>query len=63
MRTGKIYGDEYLSAFFDNEKKNPKLKPGQCRIINEELGWNIRDVQNNDGLPELQLLIETHNRG
>jgi len=29
-----IYGDAYVNAYTDTNKKNPKLMPGQCRIIN-----------------------------
>ncbi len=32
-----IYGNAYVSAFLDNENGKPKIQPGQCRIIRENL--------------------------
>ena len=32
-----IYGNAYVKAFLDNENGTPKVKPGQCRIIKENL--------------------------
>lgn len=42
-----IYGDAYLSAFLDNEKGKPKIQPGQCRIVKENLPFGI-DIENNN---------------
>ncbi len=37
-----IYGNAYVSAFLDNENGNPKIQPGQCRIVvNENLPNSI----------------------
>jgi len=40
-----IYGNAYVTAFLDNENGNPKLEPGQCRIVlqnNEDIeSFNI----------------------
>lgn len=33
----QIFGDAYVEAFLDNEIAKPKLKPGECRIISNNL--------------------------
>lgn len=40
-----IYGNAYVKAFLDNEKGSPKIQPGQCRLVNENLPFEI-DLQN-----------------
>ena len=37
-----IYGKAYLNAYLDNEKGDPKIKPGQIRILKENLPENIK---------------------
>ena len=32
-----IMGNAYLNAFLDNENANPKIKPGQCRLVKKNL--------------------------
>jgi len=32
-----IYGHGYVSAWLDNEKGKPKMKPGQCRIFTKNI--------------------------
>jgi len=36
-----IYGDAYISSYFDNEKGKPKIEPGQCRMIIKNLPEEI----------------------
>jgi len=36
-----IYGNAYVSAFLDNENGQPKIQPGQCRIVKENLPNDI----------------------
>lgn len=36
-----IYGNAYVSAFLDNESGNPKIQPGQCRIVRDNLPGDI----------------------
>lgn len=36
-----IYGSAYVQAFLDNEKGQPKIQPGQCRIIKQNLPQDI----------------------
>ena len=47
-----IYGNAYVSAFLDNENGKPKIQPGQCRIIKENLPNDItstiEESQNNE---------------
>jgi hypothetical protein len=31
-----IYGNAYVTAFLDNEKRKPKIQPGECRILLSE---------------------------
>lgn len=40
-----IYGNAYVKAFLDNEKGSPKIQPGQCRLVNENLPFEI-DLEN-----------------
>ena len=35
-----IYGNAYVSAFLDNETGTPKMQPGQCRIVTNNLSEN-----------------------
>lgn len=39
-----IYGEAYISAYLDNEKGKPKLKPGECRIVKK----NFPDILNSE---------------
>jgi hypothetical protein len=32
-----IYGGAYVQAFLDNETGKPRIQPGQCRIVNQNL--------------------------
>lgn len=32
-----IYGNAYVTAFLDNEIGKPKIQPGQCRIVNNNV--------------------------
>lgn len=45
-----IYGNAYVSAFLDNENRKPKIQPGQCRIVEENLPNDISGTieQNQD---------------
>lgn len=36
-----VYGGAYIKAYSDNEHGNPKIKPGQCRIIKDNLPSEI----------------------
>jgi len=40
-----IYGGAYVKAFLDNENGSPKIQPGQCRIIKNEVVKKL--LQNN----------------
>jgi len=37
IEKNQIYGSAYVRAFLDNENGNPKIQPGQCRLIKENL--------------------------
>ena len=43
-----IYGDAYISSYFDIEKGKPKIQPGQCRIVIKNLSDSIKDIIEND---------------
>jgi hypothetical protein len=47
-----IYGNAYISAFLDNESGKPRIQPGQCRIMKENLPEDvssaIRQEQRNE---------------
>jgi hypothetical protein len=49
IQKSPIYGNAYLSAFLDNENGLPKIQPGMCRIIKNNLPSEIIDyLQNNN---------------
>lgn len=41
IRKESFLGNAYVSAFFDNEKGSPRIQPGQCRLIknNMPIDW------------------------
>ncbi len=47
-----IYGNAYVSAFLDNEKRKQKIQPGQCCIVRknfpQDLIQSIEDKENNN---------------
>lgn len=54
-RIGKahIIGNAYIAAYLDNENGNPKIRPGQCRIIkNDETEMIIEDIKQTDNISE-----------
>lgn len=36
-----FYGDVYINAFMDNENPQIKIKPGECRVVRENLPENL----------------------
>lgn len=36
-----IYGNAYVSAFLDNETGTPKMQPGQCRIVANNINDDV----------------------
>ncbi len=42
-----IYGNAYVKVFLDNEKGQPRIQPGQCRVVTENLPAEI-DLEHND---------------
>ena len=36
-----VFGNAYISAYLDTERDNPKIQPGQCRIVTENLPESI----------------------
>lgn len=36
-----IYGYAYVKAFLDNEKAQPQIQPGQCRLVTHNLPSDI----------------------
>lgn len=55
-----VYGNAYVSAFLDNENGKPKIQPGQCRIIKENLPITVREKL--DGSSNNELLLRTVKR-
>lgn len=56
-----IYGNAYVSAFLDNEKGNPKIQPGQCRIVKENLPDEINVALNTNHTDEKLRMIKERN--
>ena len=49
IRKESIFGNAYISAFFDNEKVLPRIQPGQCRICAGNMPVNLEfPAGNND---------------
>lgn len=42
MEKNMLYGLGYLAAFLDNENGKPKIEPGQCRIVLDNLRQPIK---------------------
>ena len=52
-----IYGNAYVSAFLDNEKGKPKIQPGQCRIVKQNLPPTVRSViEHNDNNDSFKMI-------
>lgn len=41
IEKNRIYGNAYVKAFLDNEKGLPRIQPGQCRVVAENLPQDI----------------------
>jgi hypothetical protein len=39
-----IYGNAYVSAFLDNETRQPRMQPGECRIVKNGLDNLVHNV-------------------
>jgi hypothetical protein len=44
MDKNPLHGGAYLSAYLANEKEEPKMEPGQCRIVTKDLPPEIIDT-------------------
>ena len=43
-----MYGGAYVAAFLDNKNGKPKIQPGQCRIVKEDLPREIVEALESD---------------
>ena len=48
IRKAPIYGNAYVAAFFDTKNAKPKIQPGQCRIVKEDLPREIVEALESD---------------
>ena len=48
IRKAPIYGNAYVTAFFDTKNAKPKIQPGQCRIVKEDLSREIVEALEGD---------------
>ena len=53
-----IFGQAYLNAFLDAEASTPRLQPGQCRIVKENLPRDISDSIGERGEDLFQYISE-----
>ena len=54
-----IFGRAYLSAYLDIENGKPKIKPGQCRILKNDLPSDIVNIiQEMDSITNQELIIK-----
>jgi hypothetical protein len=51
-----LYGDSYLDAYQDNESGSPRIKPGECRVISNEIISEILTNLDHDLYSPLKLL-------
>lgn len=56
IEKNQIYGNAYVQAFIDNENGNPRIQPGQCRIVKNGLPQDL-DLEH----PRLELLTNKVN--
>lgn len=56
-----VYGNAYVSAFLDNENGKPKIQPGQCRIVKENLPQDVLRVIENNNNSEILCMISKRN--
>lgn len=56
-----VYGKAYLKAYMDTVKENPKLKPGECRILKRKVPNHIEQdiLDNSDSFEFFKLLENT----
>lgn len=47
IEKNQIFGDAYVEAFLDNEVGKPRIKPGECRIIQRGLPNDLIQLENN----------------
>ncbi len=57
-----IYGNAYISAYLDTERDNPRIQPGQCRIVRENLPANIINAIEQGHPTDPYSLIKTRKR-
>ena len=50
IRKNPIFGVGYLNAFSDNEYGNPKIRPGDCRIVTKGFPLFPRDQDSGDSV-------------
>ena len=58
------YGYAYIDAYFDNEKTEPRIQPGECRIINNNLPSDVTeeiDKEDKSNNPEFKLVRKVGN--
>lgn len=53
-----IFGNAYIKAFLDNEKGSPRIQPGQCRVLADNIPFQIEDLQNFPLQENLNLLVK-----
>ena len=53
-----LLGEGYLNAYLHSESDNPKLEPGQCRILKHKLPVELEQIQKEiiENFPEFRLL-------
>lgn len=56
-----IYGNAYVSAFLNNENGEPKIQPGQCRILKRNLPSLIKNTIEENNSDEIFKLIKERN--
>ena len=54
----QIYGNAYTAAFLDNENGKPKIQPGQCRIVKDNLPGAVNEAIGNNRRDRILRLIK-----
>ena len=61
IEKNSIYGNAYMSAFWDNENGKPNIQPGQCRIVKKNLPEDLIQVTENNNDDETLRMIKKRN--
>ena len=60
IQKNPVYGNAYVSAFLDNERGNPRIQPGECRIVRQPAAAQLEDALRTFSCPRLRVSGAKH---